>query len=243
MRVSISHSILPLVTEKRYDDNVTVGELKDKLHLVCGTSPEYMELHLQSKEGVRIAVLTDDSRTVASYGAGEFAYVHVVDTDPSSTVASITDAQLATVEKYELSDEQYENHNGLTFRKWAQNNIKREVRDPAEVERERAEIEAVEAKERDAAAAISVGMRAQLVGVPGEPRGEIAFVGEVAFQAGMWIGVKLDEPVGKNDGSVKGKRYFTTRDKYGIFCRPSKVSVGDYPERDEFEDSDLDEEL
>ena len=28
-------------------------------------------------------------------------------------------------------------------------------------------------------------------GALGEPRGEIAFVGEVQFQPGMWIGVKL----------------------------------------------------
>jgi|TARA_B100001142_G_scaffold321183_1_gene367433 tubulin-specific chaperone B len=60
---------------------------------------------------------------------------------------------------------------------------------------------------------------------------------------GWWIGVKFDEPVGKNDGSVKknGVRLFECDDGYGSFQRPSNVTCGDYPVVDEFAFSDEDE--
>ena len=55
------------------------------------------------------------------------------------------------------------------------------------------------------------------------------------------MGVQFDEPVGKNDGSVKGQRFFTCPEGYGSLLRPDKVKAGDYPEVDEFQFSDGDE--
>ena len=47
----------------------------------------------------------------------------------------------------------------------------------------------------------------------GAKRGEVMHVGKTEFAAGWWVGIKYDEPLGKNDGSVKGKRYFTCTQK------------------------------
>ncbi|KAI9631947.1 dynein associated protein-domain-containing protein [Dioszegia hungarica] len=50
-----------------------------------------------------------------------------------------------------------------------------------------------------------------------------------AFSAGKWVGVELLEAVGKNDGSVKGERYFDCQPNHGVFVRPSQVKVLEMP--------------
>lgn len=52
----------------------------------------------------------------------------------------------------------------------------------------------------------------------------IAFLGETQFAAGEWAGVALDKQEGKNDGSVKGIRYFQCESDRGVFARISKLS-------------------
>lgn len=53
--------------------------------------------------------------------------------------------------------------------------------------------------------------------------GYLRYYGEVDFAEGMWCGVELVAPKGKNDGSKDGKRYFECKEDYGIFLQPSKV--------------------
>ncbi|GAC74127.1 microtubule-associated protein dynactin DCTN1/Glued [Moesziomyces antarcticus T-34] len=55
--------------------------------------------------------------------------------------------------------------------------------------------------------------------------GEVLFVGQTSFAAGVWVGIALDHPNGKNNGSVQGKRYFECDDGYGVFVRSSQVHV------------------
>ena len=78
------------------------------------------------------------------------------------------------------------------------------------------------------AASIKVGDRCQ---VAGGRRGEVMFVGLISqLPVGLWVGVKYDEPDGKNDGSVKGVRYFECLDKYGGFVRPDACQcIGNFP--------------
>lgn len=72
-------------------------------------------------------------------------------------------------------------------------------------------------------AVLSLGTRVQVTaGV-----GYVRFVGQTAFAAGKWVGVELDEPTGKNDGSVAGQRYFACAEGHGVFVRASMVTVLD----------------
>lgn len=92
---------------------------------------------------------------------------------------------------------------------------------------------------------IQVGLRCEVR--PGNRRGTVAFVGEIPElgTGGYWVGVIFDEPVGKTDGSINGKKYFETPGSmYGGFARGKNIQVGDFPEidiMDELEDSSEDE--
>jgi dynactin 1 len=39
-------------------------------------------------------------------------------------------------------------------------------------------------------------------------RGVVAYIGSTMFASGKWIGIILDEPKGKNNGTVQGRSYF-----------------------------------
>ncbi len=55
--------------------------------------------------------------------------------------------------------------------------------------------------------------------------GYIRYIGPTNFAHGVWIGVELEQAYGKNDGSLKGVRYFTCPEDKGVFVRVDKLSL------------------
>lgn len=72
---------------------------------------------------------------------------------------------------------------------------------------------------------LSVGDRVDVISKNGSVResGVLRFVGTAEFGEGEWMGVELDAPNGRNDGSVDSKRYFTCKADHGLFVKPARV--------------------
>ncbi|XP_061553717.1 CAP-Gly domain-containing linker protein 1 isoform X2 [Phycodurus eques] len=87
----------------------------------------------------------------------------------------------------------------------------------------------VTSPDQDGVADFQMGER---VWINGNKPGHVQFVGSTQFAPGQWAGIVLDEPIGKNDGSVAGVRYFQCDDGRGIFTRPSKLSRTPLPEKE-----------
>lgn len=55
---------------------------------------------------------------------------------------------------------------------------------------------------------LRIGQKVEVAAKVKNVRGEIAYIGLTNFAVGKWIGVILDEPAGKNNGSISGQVYF-----------------------------------
>mmetsp|Transcript_150172 Transcript_150172/g.280069 ORF Transcript_150172/g.280069 Transcript_150172/m.280069 type:complete len:874 (+) Transcript_150172:227-2848(+) len=62
---------------------------------------------------------------------------------------------------------------------------------------------------------LTVGQRVTIAG----RKGTVRFLGETQFAPGVWVGVDLDDAVGKNTGTVHNVQYFSCEANHGIFVR------------------------
>jgi len=60
--------------------------------------------------------------------------------------------------------------------------------------------------------------------VNGFGQGVVRFVGIHAGNSRPYIGVELDEPNGKHDGTSKGRSYFKCKPLHGVFAPPRQVT-------------------
>eukprot|EP01016_Furgasonia_blochmanni_P055210 TRINITY_DN919_c0_g1_i4.p1 TRINITY_DN919_c0_g1~~TRINITY_DN919_c0_g1_i4.p1 ORF type:complete len:190 (+),score=52.59 TRINITY_DN919_c0_g1_i4:511-1080(+) len=171
--------------------------------------------------------MDEDDRNLGFYCPQDYYTIYVIDTNPNSVTKNLED--LSQVEKYMISEEDYDKLPD-SFRKWKANFLKN---NPELVASKAIKPDAEHMK--DLADKIKVGDRCKLK--EADVRGEVKFIGKVPEIAeGYFVGVKLDEPMGKNNGSIKGTKYFDCPEKYGLIVRPDKIEVGDFPEIDLLDD-------
>ncbi|XP_016307527.1 tubulin-folding cofactor B-like [Sinocyclocheilus anshuiensis] len=226
--VRVTSTVSSFEVNRRFNRGITIAEFKSKLELIVGTPAAYMDLELFSTSDKFLQKLDNNEALLGSYPVDDECRIHVTDRSGTQS-AEFTD--LSKVEKFEISDEAYEKRTDSI------RNFKKNFKLGRFNEENRAkEEEALAKKEEEgkvAAGSIAVGNRCK-VEVVGQPTkiGTVMFVGTADFKPGYWVGVKYDEPLGKNDGSVNGKRYFECEPKYGTFVKPLSVIVGDFPEED-----------
>lgn len=71
---------------------------------------------------------------------------------------------------------------------------------------------------------LKLGDRVIIQSSQGSKSGVLKYKGRTYFADGEWCGVELEDPLGKNDGSVDGHRYFDCTNKFGVFAPLGKVS-------------------
>ncbi|EDW69875.2 dynactin subunit 1 isoform X2 [Drosophila virilis] len=73
-------------------------------------------------------------------------------------------------------------------------------------------------------AQLKLGQRVQVTGKH-QLCGQVAYVGRTSFAAGQWFGIVLDEPRGKNNGTVHGSTYFKCAPNCGLFVRAQQLQL------------------
>jgi len=208
--------------EIRVDLSTSVARLKERLYRHGGTPPEYQRLELLRADGV--VELKDDSRPLGFYSARSGMTLRIVDLNPHSLARGGGLEDVSLVQKYVMSEEDY------AQRETSARRFKQEMRQkdanwswgkPASTAPATSPVTSMEN--------LQVGARCE-VG-PGGRRGEIKYVGDAKglLGPGVWVGVGLDEPSGKNDGAVQGARFFTCERLHGVFAKPERVTVGHFP--------------
>ncbi|XP_046978031.1 tubulin-folding cofactor B [Vanessa cardui] len=220
--------------ERRFKKGITIHEFKTKLELLTGGSASTMKLKVFDSKNNFVCDINNDDALLGSYPIDDGMRIHV--TDNFTLFKDFADADSA--ERFRLSEEEYEKK-GDTLRSFLQRNkLGKYNEEETNKMKEQQQKEAEE--EAKLAEAVLVGARCEVrVPAQGTRRATVRYNGPLENARGLWIGVQYDEPRGKNDGSVNGKRYFTCPPKYGGFVKPMYVTVGDFP----VEEFDLEDEI
>ncbi len=180
VNVFISSNCKSFISEKKFPKGLTLANLRAKLELISGGSANGMKIAVFDKYDNKVCDLDgDDSALLGSFPVDSGMRLHVVDT--SKTLDEFEN--LASVEKFELSKEEYSKRDNTVQSFLKRNKLgKYNEEEMKRLEEEKAK---VEKEEEDTAKLIQVGSRCE-ARVPGNMarRGKVEFVGKVHFKPG-----------------------------------------------------------
>lgn len=203
----------------------TLEQIKARIETITGVPPASQMLTVTDPHGHSRRSLESfgPSTTVAAMGITEKSQIDVSDTRPRDQRLDFN----GEVEKYEMPLSDYEKRSDSVLEWKRQNRLGRFQETPLQTPMH---------EEIEEECSLTVGKDCWVKLANGTKKAQIAYVGSVeGIPAGTWVGLRLHEALGKNDGSVKGKRYFDAEANHGVFVRPSPVT--------EIDDNDDLEEL
>jgi tubulin-folding cofactor B len=211
--------------ERRFKRDITIQDFKNKLELLVGCQANKMKLEVYDKNDDIVCKPNDLDNYLSSYPIQDDMRVHVIDNGEQQ----IEDQSI--VPKFELSDEIYAKM-PVTVKAFLKENKLGKYNENKAKQIEQNRLLELE-NEQKLINAMKLNDRCEVL-VPGNPkrRATVMYLGQTQFKSGYWVGVKYDEPLGKNNGSVAGVQYFECPDKYGGFIKPTNIVIGDFPEED-----------
>lgn len=110
----ITHSNLQMqMVDIRLDLHLTIADVRQKVYRHSGTKPDAMDLLVMNLDGSVRARLDDDRKMLGYYGVQNGMRLHVVDRDPFSLSKGGGLEDVSLVQKYEISDADYDKRTSL----------------------------------------------------------------------------------------------------------------------------------
>lgn len=188
--------------------STTIQSLRPRLYAMTGFSQSSMQIKVNG------TLVSDETQTLEQLSGPAVS----IEVTGKSEFGDLDD--VSAVPKFEITDEDYDRRTG-TIRE-----LKRKQGIPVKGE-------APIRGEEQPLTGIEIGQRCEVeLADHSHHRGVVRYVGKRNGVKGFWVGIELDEPYGKNNGSLNGKVYFTCDENFGVFVKPNKVKVGDYPKID-----------
>lgn len=193
-------------------------------------------MRVGSQDAVALVAADEEQTCLAAFPLQPYAEITITDMRPPAARTDFTD--LSAVEKYEMPSTEYESRTDSVLAWKKAQKLGRFDPNALTIEQQKIRASEREVEERG----LSISARVRLLPETDARRGTVSYIGLVPEipGVGVWVGVTLDEPTGKNDGTVKGKRYFACGNAHGVFIRPERCEAGDFPPLD-LGDEDMEE--
>ncbi|KAF2491830.1 hypothetical protein BU16DRAFT_585013 [Lophium mytilinum] len=215
-------------SERRVTPSWSIAHFRTRLEPITGipASAQKLSLRVGSQDAIAIEAADEDTTQLAAFPLQAYAEIHVVDTRPPSARTDFSD--VSAVAKYTMPSTEYETRSDSVLAWKKAQKLGRFDPDAPSIEEQKIRALEREVEERG----LATSTRIRLLPATDARRGTIRFIGPVPELPGLgpWVGVALDEPTGKNDGSVKGVRYFEAGKNKGAFVRPERCEPGEWEE-------------